>query len=41
MVVYYPFPTSNHNDWYAWDINRRVVYYPFPTSNHNVDLTIL
>ena len=35
MVVYYPFPTSNHNKSVMHPLLLVVVYYPFPTSNHN------
>ena len=35
MVVYRPFPTSNHN-YGVFDYGEHgVVYRPFPTSNHN------
>ena len=35
MVVYRPFPTSNHNERAVSRQSERVVYRPFPTSNHN------
>ena len=35
MVVYRPFPTSNHNLLAEVIDLDRVVYRPFPTSNHN------
>ena len=36
MVVYRPFPTSNHNLFRFVQHTRKVVYRPFPTSNHNL-----
>ena len=36
MVVYRPFPTSNHNLKEVVIILVPVVYRPFPTSNHNL-----
>ena len=35
LVVYRPFPTSNHNPALADELVTAVVYRPFPTSNHN------
>ena len=35
MVVYRPFPTSNHNRGAIKRCDDEVVYRPFPTSNHN------
>ena len=35
IVVYRPFPTSNHNVRMLSEIFKDVVYRPFPTSNHN------
>ena len=35
MVVYRPFPTSNHNLPKLIEKQVDVVYRPFPTSNHN------
>ena len=35
LVVYRPFPTSNHNERAVSRQSERVVYRPFPTSNHN------
>ena len=35
LVVYRPFPTSNHNRISTRSPSRLVVYRPFPTSNHN------
>ncbi len=34
-VVFYCFPTSNHNRTYSASMRRTVVFYCFPTSNHN------
>ena len=36
VVVYRPFPTSNHNPQPSRRGSSRVVYRPFPTSNHNL-----
>ena len=36
MVVYRPFPTSNHNEISNQLYSVSVVYRPFPTSNHNL-----
>ena len=36
IVVYRPFPTSNHNYFPTYAHLPQVVYRPFPTSNHNV-----
>ena len=36
MVVYRPFPTSNHNSLVGLGTKAGVVYRPFPTSNHNM-----
>ena len=35
LVVYRPFPTSNHNRDIQHPDRDQVVYRPFPTSNHN------
>ena len=35
IVVYHPFPTSNHNQLRKRVLYVVVVYHPFPTSNHN------
>ena len=34
-VVFYCFPTSNHNCHHDYNKNSEVVFYCFPTSNHN------
>ena len=36
VVVYRPFPTSNHNCCVSLPSPMNVVYRPFPTSNHNL-----
>ena len=41
LVVYRPFPTSNHNRTIIDYLTDNVVYRPFPTSNHNPVLTLI
>ncbi len=35
LIVYHPFPTSNHNLVHIFVFAHLIVYHPFPTSNHN------
>ena len=41
VVVYRPFPTSNHNMLIIFPKFSNVVYRPFPTSNHNCHSLLL